>query len=102
MAPKLLLQQVNNDIKKETLFNKKNIYGPDTMAGIARLVARKEINITDLDSILPDDVKTIGKELKLNKISRKTNKMLIEEIKYVARMYIAGQGERTFALSHLS
>ena len=75
------------------VIQQKEHYGPDTMAGIARLVARKEINITDLDSILPDDVKTISKELKLNKISRKTNKMLIEEIKYVARMYIAGQGE---------
>ena len=67
------------------------------MAGIATLVAKREINLTDIDSILPGDLKKISKELKL-KISKKSNKMLLEEIKYVARMYVAGQGNNTLTI----
>ena len=94
MAPKILRKQVNNDVLKETLFNKKNTYGPNTMAGLALLVGRREINLTDLDSLSPDEVKRVSKELQLSKIYRKTNVMLLEEIKYVAKMYIAGQGKK--------
>lgn len=96
MAPKILRKQVNNDVLKETLFNKKNTYGPNTMAGLALLVGRREINLTDLDSLSPDEVKRVSKELQLSKIYRKTNVMLLEEIKYVAKMYIAGQGKKLF------
>ena len=93
MAPKILLKQVNNDVLKQTLFDKKINYGPGTLAGLAKLVMRKELNLTDLDSLSQDDVITISKELQLAKISKKTNTMLMEEIKHVAKMYIAGQGK---------
>ena len=92
MAPKLLRSQVNNDVLKETLYNKKYNHGPNTMAGMANLVRRREINVTDIDSISPNIILKIGKELKL-KTSKKSNKMLVDEIKHVAKMYIAGQGK---------
>ena len=91
MAPMLTRAQVNNDVLKETLYNRKYNFGPDTMKGLASLVARKEINVTDIDSIPPDEIKRISKELKL-KVSKKSNKMLVDEIKFVSKMYIAGQG----------
>ena len=92
MAPKLLKKQVNNDKRKETLFNKPNNYGPETLAGLATLIARKEINITSLDTMSPILVKKVSKEIKLKKISKKSTTALTEEIKAVARMYVAGQG----------
>ena len=92
MAPKLMKEQVNNDINKQSLYNKKNTYGKTTMIGIANLVRRGEINLTKLDSLNPDEIKRISKELQL-KISSKSNKMIMEEIKHVARTYIAGQGK---------
>ena len=80
-----------NPCFKETLYNKNNNYGPNTMAGMAKLVMRGEINLTDIDSILPENTKKISKDLQL-KISGKSNAMLVEEIKHIARMYVAGQG----------
>ena len=92
MAPKLLKQQVNNDRRKETLFNKSTTYGSETMAGLATLIAKEEINITGLDTMSPAQVKKVSKALKLKKISKKSNIALTDEIKAVARMYVAGQG----------
>lgn len=92
MAPKLLKQQVNNDDSKETLFNKTTNYGPETMAGLAKLISKGDIEITNLASMSPNVIKSVSRELKLKKISRKSNTRLLEEIKAVAKMYIAGQG----------
>ena len=92
MAPKLLKQQVNTDYTKETLFNKKTTYGSKTMAGLAKLIQKKAIDITNLDTMSAKEIKKVSKQLKL-KTSSKSNTRLLEEIKAVTKMYVAGQGK---------
>jgi hypothetical protein len=98
MAPKLLKKQVNTDYTKETLFNKETTYGSKTMAGLARLIQKKSIDITNLDTMSPSNIKSVSKQLKLKSISEKSTVRLLEEIKAVAKMYVAGQGSYYFCL----
>ena len=95
MAPKLMKMQVNSDKNKETLYNKSISYGPKTLAGMSTLVRKQEINLTGLDSLDASEISRISKELNL-KISSKSNKMLLEEIKHVARTFLAGQGKHIY------
>ena len=92
MAPKLLRKQVVTDYKKETLFNKKTTYGPESLAGLAKLLQRGQLDITTLDQLTSREVRTVSKELKL-KTSKKSNTRLLEEIKAVAKIFVAGQGK---------
>ena len=92
MAPKLLRKQVNNDVLKETLYNKPNTYGQDTLAAFSQLVMKDELNLADLDSLSPDDIKAISRKLHFKKITKKSNVMLLEEIKHISKVFIAGQG----------
>ena len=99
IAPKLLKQQVNSDNCKETLFNQKTNYGPATMTGLSLLIAKGEIDILNLDSMSPKQAKKVSKALKLKGISRKSNIGLVDEIKFVSKMYVAGQGNFLYKLS---
>ena len=93
IAPRLLKKQVNSDREKKTLFNKTVSYGPNTMAGLAKLISKKKIDILNLDTLDSVDVKNISKQLHLKTISSKSNVRLLEEIKFVCKMYLAGQGK---------
>ena len=101
MAPKLLKKQVNSDYKKETFFNKEVKFWQDTLARVscpncaqlARLVQKGRIDITNLDAMKDDDIKKVSKALKLKSISKKSNANKLEEIKAVAKLYVAGQGK---------
>ena len=92
IAPLLLKKQVNSDREKETLFNKQVSYGPETMIGLAKLISKKKIDILNLDNLSSSKVKDISKDLCIKGISSKSNVRLLEEIKFVAKMYAAGQG----------
>ena len=92
IAPKLLKQQVNSDSDKKTLFHKKFAHGPESFSGLAKLINRNQIDITDLDSLSPENVKNISKDLNIKKISSKNKTRLLEEIKFLCEMYVAGQG----------
>ena len=91
MAPKLLRKQVVTDYMKKTLFNKEIRYGPQNMAGLAKLLQREELDITRLDDLNKSEIKRVSKQLKL-KTSKKSLTALLEEIKAVVKMYVAGQG----------
>ena len=45
MAPKLLKKQVNSDSKKKTLYGKEIVYSSETLAALAKLIRKREINI---------------------------------------------------------
>ena len=92
MAPMLLKTQVNTDYRKETLFNKETTYGSKTMTGLAKLIQKGAIDITTLDTMSAGDIKKVSKKLKLTSLSEKSTTRLLEEIKAVAKMYVAGQG----------
>ena len=92
MAPMLLKQQVNSDYRKETLFNKETSFGKDTMSGIAQLIRKGAIDITNMDAMAAAEIRTVSRQLKLKSLSKKSNVRLLEEIKAVTKMYVAGQG----------
>ena len=92
MAPKLVLKQVNTDTEKETLFNQKVNYGPETMTELAKLISKRRIDILNLDSLSSNEVRSICKALHVKSIARKSNVGMLEEIKFICKMYAAGQG----------
>ena len=92
IAPSLLKQQVNSDRDKETLFNKTVTYGAKSMTGLTNLISQKKINILDLDSLTSAEIKQFSKTLDIKQISDKSNVRLLEEIKFISKMFAAGQG----------
>ena len=92
IAPGLLKKQVNSDREKETLFNKQVSYGSKTMTGLAKLISKNKIDILNLDNLSSLQVLKISKALHLKQTSVKSNVRLLEEIKFVCKMYAAGQG----------
>ena len=56
MAPKLLRSQVNNDIKKRTLYGKEISYSSETLAALSRLIKTREIDIFALGKVLKGDI----------------------------------------------
>ena len=92
IAPLLLKTQVNSDREKKTLFNRTVNYGQNTMVALTKLISKKKIDILNLDQLNSAEVKKISKDLKLKAISTKSNVRLLEEIKFVCKMYAAGQG----------
>ena len=93
IAPVLLKAQVNSDRDKETLFNSPVSYGSKTMTGLAKLISQKKINILHLDDLTSDEIKRFSKALSIKQLSTKSNVRLLEEIKFVCKMYAAGQGK---------
>jgi len=69
------------------------------MAGLARLIASNKIDILRLVSMSESDIKMVSKELCLKGISKKSNVNLLEEIKFIVKMYEAGQGITRFGFS---
>ena len=92
IAPGLVKQQVNSDSDKKTLFNKPVSYSSETMAGLTLLITRKKIDILNLDDLTSAETKKISRDLHLKSIASKSNVRLLEEIKFVCKLYAAGQG----------
>ena len=92
IAPGLVKKQVNSDSDKKTLFNKAVTYGSETMLGLKKLISKKEIDILNLSNLKSTEVKMISRALHIKSIASKSNVRLLEEIKFVCKMYAAGQG----------
>ena len=92
IAPRLVKKQINSDSEKKSLFNKPVNYGSKTMTGLAQLISKKKIEILNLDNLEATEVKKISKALHIKGISSKSVVRLLEEIKFVSKMYAAGQG----------
>ena len=98
IAPRLVKKQINSDSDKKSLFNKAVNYGSNTMTGLAQLISKKQIDILNLDNLEASEVKRISKALHLKGISSKSVVRLLEEVKFVCKMYAAGQGMFCFNL----
>ena len=62
------------------------------MTGLTNLISQKKINILDLDSLTSAEIKQFSKTLDIKQISDKSNVRLLEEIKFISKMFAAGQG----------
>ena len=88
----LLGTMVNTDSQKKTLFNRVKKYKEDVLANLLKMVSEKRLDVLNLDKLDTEGVKKVAKELGMP-ISKKSRTFLLEEIKSVARIFLAGQGE---------
>ena len=57
------------------------------------MVSEKRLDVTKLEELNVKELKDVAHEIGITKISKKSNIVLLEEIKSVARVFIAGQGD---------
>ena len=84
---------VNTDSQKKTLFNKTKKYKDDILANLLRMVSEKRLDVLKLDKLDKDEIRHVAKELGMT-ITKKSKTFLLEEIKAVSRIFLAGQGKR--------
>ena len=85
-------KQVNNDVSKKTLIDKPRHCNATTMAGLSKLILSGRLDIMNIDALPASELKKIGRELKLKKLSKKSNIALLEELKTIIKVFVAGQG----------
>lgn len=92
MAPKLMKKQVNNDVSKKTLIDKPRHCNATTMARLSKLIQSGKLDIVNIDALSASELRKIGRELKLKELSKKSNIALLEELKTIVKVFVAGQG----------
>ena len=88
----LVGEMTNTDSEKKSLFNIEKPYRKNVLENLVKMVSEKEINILDLDQLEGHHLKQKARELGIP-TSKKSNIVLLEEIKAVARVFLAGQGK---------
>ena len=89
----LIGNMVNTDNQKKTLFNTPKNYKEDVLANLLKMVSEKRLNVLNLHNIGKDEIIDVAKELGMT-TSKKSKTVLLEEIKAVARIFLAGQGKQ--------
>ena len=91
MAPSLLRQQTNNDIKKKSLLEKEFVFTKETMTEFAKLIDSRKLNILSINDMRPNELVELSETLGLEKINRKSGTNLRNEINYLVKIFLAGQ-----------
>ena len=91
MAPSLLRQQTNNDIKKKSLLEKEFVFTKETMTEFAKLIDSRKLNILSINDMRPNELVELSETLGLEKINRKSGTNLRNEINYLIKIFLAGQ-----------
>ena len=100
MADCILGTMTNTEGRKKTLMNTNQKYSKDVLANFLKMVSNKRIDILGLDKLDSSQLKKISSEIGI-KTSKKSNTVLLEELKSLARIFLAGQGKKSFTI-HLS
>ena len=88
MPSSLVGKMVNTDCDKKSLFNKELNYTTDVLG---KLVAEKKLDVLNIDKLEGKHLKQVAKEIGLA-TSKKSDIFLQEEVKSLARLFLAGQG----------
>ena len=91
IANDLIVKQINNDNKKDSLMDKSIQHSSETFREFVKMIDNKEINLTRLGSLKLADLKEIGRNLKFKNVSDKSGQMLRQELQHLAKTFIAGQ-----------
>ena len=94
----LIGSMVNTDSQKKTLFNTPKNYKEDVLANLMKMVSEERLNVLNLDKLDKFKIIDVAKELGIT-TSKKSRTVLLEEIKAVTRIFLAGQGEQNLATS---
>lgn len=92
MADCILGTMTNTEGRKKTLMNTNQKYNKDVLANFLKMVSNKRIDILGLDKLDSSQLKKISSEIGI-KTSKKSNTVLLEELKSLARIFLAGQGK---------
>ena len=90
----LLGVMTNTESGKKSLMNSYKTYKADVLANLVKIVYEKRLNVLSLDELAKatgDRIKNVAKELGMS-TAKKSKTVLLEEIKAVARIFLAGQG----------
>jgi hypothetical protein len=91
MAPSLLRQQTNNDIKKKSLLEKEFVFTKETMTEFAKQIDSRKLNILSINDMRPNELVELAETLGLEKINQKSGTNLRNEINYLIKIFLAGQ-----------
>ena len=83
---------INTDCDKKSLFNKEITYKSDVLEKLVKMVSEKRIDVLNLNNLDGKKLKDVAKEIGIT-TSKKSNVALLEEIKAVTRIFLAGQGK---------
>ena len=61
------------------------------LANLIDMVSSKQLDILGLDNLNPSEMKNIAKKIGIS-VSKKSNTVLLEELKSLAKVFLAGQG----------
>ena len=88
MAPSLRGKQINNDIKKKTLLEKKITFSKYTLAEFAKMVDARKLNILGLHELSSERLTEIAIELKLENPRKKSSENIRSELNNLFKLLI--------------
>jgi hypothetical protein len=91
IAPSLLRQQTNNDIKKKSLLEKEFLFTKEIMAEFAKMMDAKKLNILGIKDMKVDELVELAEVLGLDKPKQKSGANLRNEINHLVKIFLAGQ-----------
>jgi len=62
------------------------------MIRLSKLIQSGKLDIVNIDALSASELRKIGRELKLKELSKKSNIALLEELKTIVKVFVAGQG----------
>ena len=91
----LVGEMTNTDCEKKSLLNSYKTYKTDVLAKLVKMVSEKRLDVLGLDKLAKeegDGLKNVAKEVGIP-TSKKSKTVILEEVKAVARIFLAGQGQ---------
>ena len=84
---------VNKDSEKKSLMNTEKQYKKNILENFMNMVDNKRVDFLNLDKLDGAELTEFVRELGIPNISKKSNVYLREEVKNVAKIFLAGQGK---------
>ena len=90
IPPSLLRSQVNNDVTKKTLMEKKFTYTEETLDRFIRMVETKQIKINSISDLAIVELKEISKELGIFD-AKKSGELMKNDLINLSKIFLGGQ-----------
>ena len=84
---------VNTECEKKTLFNKEINYDKSVLEKLVNMVSENRLDVTKLEDLETKELRDVANEIGITKLSKKSNIVILEELKNTARVFLAGQGK---------
>ena len=88
--PSMIRQQINNDVQKQTIMEKKFQYSEDTLKMFQDLVSSKKFKIGSTPGLSIDELKELSKMLGTYS-SKKTGEIMKIDLINLSKIFMGGQ-----------